>query len=130
MDKSPIILVIDDDLEFVKATRTILENKGYRIEAAYNKEDALEKVAKIKPDLILLDIMMEKFNDGFIICFKLKEDPELKNIPVLYISAITQKTGFKFNPEIDGEYFWADDYIKKPVKPSDLLERVEKLLER
>ena len=130
MDKPPKVLLIDDDLDFVKATRTILENKGYKIEAAYNKEEAMEKIEKVKPDLILMDIMMERMDDGFTICYKLKHDPDLKNIPVLAISAITQRTGFKISPKTDGEYFEADDYMEKPVKPADLLKRVEMLLER
>ena len=130
MDKPPKVLVIDDDPEFVKAMRTILENKGYKIEAAYNKEEAMEKIENVKPDLILLDIMMERLDDGFTICYKLKHDQDLKKIPVLAISAITQETGFKFSPETDGEYFEADDYVEKPVKPTDLLKRVEMLLER
>jgi CheY-like chemotaxis protein len=66
--------------------------------------------------------------DGFDICYKLKHDPEMKKIPVLVVSAITEKTGFRFSPTADGEYFEADGYMEKPVKPSDLLEQVEKLL--
>jgi len=88
----------------------------------------MEKIERLQPDLILLDIMMERLTDGFDICYKLKHDPEMKNIPVLAISAITEKTGFKFSPTTDGEYFEADDYMEKPVKPSEFLVRVEKLL--
>jgi CheY-like chemotaxis protein len=128
MDKQPNILVIDDDPNFIMATMPILENKGYKVEAAYDRAEAMEKIESLKPDLILLDIMMEKLTDGFDICYKLKHDPEMKKIPVLAVSAITEKTGFKFSPVRDGEYFEADDYIEKPVKPADLLKRVEKLL--
>ena len=71
---------------------------------------------------------MEKCSDGFTICYKLKHDPALRQIPILAISAITERTGFKFSPKTDGEYFQADDYVEKPIKPADLLERVEKLL--
>jgi len=53
----------------------------------------------------------------------------MKKIPVLAVSAITKQTGFKFSPTTDGEYFEADDYMEKPVKPADLLKRVEKLME-
>jgi len=128
MDKPSKILVVDDDPDFVKATTSILESKGYEVEAAYNMREAMEKIESVKPDLILLDIMMEKLTDGFDICYKLRHDPELKKIPVFAISAITERTGFKFSPKTDGEYFPADDYVEKPVKPDDLLKRVEKLL--
>jgi CheY-like chemotaxis protein len=124
----PTILVVDDDPNFVVVMKPVLESKGYKVDAAYNRQEAMEKLESFKPDLILLDIMMEKLTDGFDICYKLKHDPEMKNIPVLAVSAITEKTGFKFSPATDGEYFEADDYVTKPIKASDLLERVEKLL--
>lgn len=128
MNKPPNILVVDDDPGFVAVMKPVLESKGYKVEAAYNRQETMEKLERLKPDLILLDIMMEKLTDGFDICYKLKHDPEMKNIPVLAVSAITEKTGFKFSPATDGEYFEADDYVEKPVKPADLLERVERLL--
>ena len=130
MNKPIKILVIDDDPHYVKAIRTILAGGGYQVEASNCQAEAMRKVVKIKPDLILLDIMMEKLTDGFDICYKLKHDPELKKIPVLAVTAITKETGFKFSPKTDGEYFEADDYLEKPVKAEDLLERVEKLLTR
>jgi len=122
------ILFIDDDTSWVTATTPILESEGYRVEAAYDKKEAMEKIERFQPDLILLDIMMEKLTDGFDICYKLKHDPETKKIPVLVVSAISEKTGFKFSPTTDGEYFEADAYMEKPVKPSELLERVQRLL--
>jgi len=130
MEKIAKILIIDDDFNFVEATKAILENKSYKVVTAYDKNEGMEKINSEKPDLILLDIMMEKLDDGFTICYKLKHDPELKKIPVLAISAITDVTGLKFSSETDGEYFEADDYVEKPVKTDDLLERIEKLLKK
>lgn len=128
MNGSARILVVDDDPDFVKAVEMILKSKGYHVESACNKEDALKKIGAAAPNLILLDLMMEKLNDGFDICYKLKNDPQLRKIPILSISAITEKTGFRFSPETDGDYFPSDDYMEKPVKPEELLERVDKLL--
>ena len=128
MDKPAIILIVDDDRYFVEMMRAVLESKDYTTDAAHYKAEALEKIASLKPDLILLDVMMERLTDGFDICYQLKHDSELKKIPVLVVSAITEKTGFRFSPETDGEYFAADDYMEKPVKAPDLLERIEKLL--
>jgi CheY-like chemotaxis protein len=124
------ILLIDDDLGYVKSITAILESKEYIVDTAHDRKSAIEKIEKIKPDLILLDIMMDRLDDGFTLCYRLKHDSELKKIPILTISAITEKTGFKFSPATDGEYFEADDYMEKPVKTSDLLERIEKLLKR
>jgi len=128
MKNKATILIVDDDLDYVKSIRAILESKQYSVESAHDRESAMEKVKKVKPDLILLDIMMDRLDDGFTICYKLKHDSELKKIPILTISAISDKTGFKFSPATDGEYFEADNYMEKPIKPSDLLERIEKLL--
>jgi CheY-like chemotaxis protein len=128
MSTPPNILVVDDDPGFVVVIKPVLESKGYKVDAAYNRQVAMEKLKSFKPDLIVLDIMMERLTDGFDICYKLKHDPEMKSIPVLAVSAITEKTGFRFSPATDGEYFEADDYLTKPIKPGELLERVEKLL--
>ncbi len=122
------ILIVDDDPDYTSAIKTILFEKGYKVEIANNKNTALEKINRTKPDLILLDIMMEKLNDGFTICYELKHNPTLKHIPILAISAITEKTRLQFSPETSGEYFEADDYIEKPVHPADLLQRINKLL--
>ena len=130
MSNKARILIVDDDLDYVKLIRAILESKEYTVDTAYNRESAMEQIKKIKPDLIVLDIMMDRLDDGFTICYQLKHDSELREIPILTISAITEKTGFRFSPATDGEYFEADDYVEKPIKPSDLLERVEKLLKR
>ena len=128
MAESQKILLVDDDTDLVAATTSMLESEGYEVEAAYTKAEATEKIDRFEPDLILLDIMMEKLTDGFDLCYKLKHDPKMKKIPVLVVSAITEKTGFRFSPAADGEYFEADGYMEKPVKPSDLLQRVEELL--
>lgn len=130
MSQPAKILIVDDDSDFVDATRIILENKDYKVEAAYNRSDAMEKIKKIKPDLILLDIMMDRLDDGFTICYKLKHDSNLKNIPVFAISSITERTGFKFSPKTDGEFFEADDYAVKPIEADELLQRVEALLNK
>ena len=128
MSKPQKILIVDYDRDFVKAVSVILERKKYQVDVANSRYQAMEKITKNKPDLILLDIMMDRLDDGFTICYKLKHDSALKNIPVFAISSITEKTGFKFNPKTDGEYFEADDYAQKPIESEELLKRVEVLL--
>ena len=127
-NEPPEILVIDDDPNFVIIMRPVLESKGYKVTAACNREEAMKVLKKRKPDLILLDIMMEKMTDGFDICYKLKHNPEMKKIPVLAVSSITAETGLRFSPTTDGEYFEADDFMEKPVAPTALLARIDKLL--
>ena len=80
------------------------------------------------PNLIILDVMMDKHTDGFEFCYNLKHDEECRKIPVLMVTAVTEKTGFKFSPETDGEYLQADDYVAKPIPVAELLSRVNKLI--
>ena len=129
MKNEPVrILIIDDDRDYADAIRILLENNHFRINMAHTREEAMEKIRQFNPDLIILDIMMERMTDGFTICYQLKHNPELKKIPVMVVSAITEETGLKFSPETDGSYFQADDYAQKPVEPEELLQRIGKLL--
>jgi DNA-binding response OmpR family regulator len=68
--------------------------------------------------------------DGFNICSELKNDKTCSTIPILMVTAVTDKTGFKFSPETDGEYLQADDYVSKPIPVSDLVSRVKKLIDK
>ena len=122
------ILIIDDDIDFVNATKMILETKSYEILAAYDKDAGMKIIESERPDLIILDVMMKRLSDGFKLCYQLKHDPKYKNIPVIIVTAVTQETGLLFSPKTDGEYLEAEDLIHKPIKPDDLLDKVENLL--
>ena len=122
------VLVVDDDRDFVAAMESLLESNSYEVIAAYNKNEAMEMVESARPDLVVLDIMMEGLGDGVSICKKLKYDRELRHIPVLVVSSITQKTGFKVPTQTGVEDFAADDYLEKPFRSADLLGRIGELL--
>jgi len=124
------ILIIDDDIDFVNATKLILETKSYEILAAHDKDAGMKLIESERPDLIILDVMMTRMSDGFKLCYQLKHDPKYKNIPIIIVTAVTEKTGLRFSPKTDGEYLEAEDLIPKPIKPDDLLNRVENLLMR
>ena len=122
------ILIIDDDRDYGDALKIVLESHGYTVTHALNIRDGRAVVESTPPDLIILDVMMEKHTDGFNLCSDLKNDDACSMIPIIMVTAVTEKTGFKFSPETDGEYLQADDYISKPVPVSVLLSRVNKLL--
>jgi CheY-like chemotaxis protein len=123
------ILIIDDDVDFVESTRVVLEAKGYKVSSAGNRDEGFEKVKQIFPDLILMDVMMEKMSDGFDLSRKLKSEEKYKDIPILMLTAIGEKTGFGFS-DVAGDKLWlpVDDYAEKPVSPEKLIAKVEKLL--
>lgn len=134
MEKSKKILVIDDDPDFRDAITTILESAHYKVALASAPNEGKEKVFSEKPDLILLDIMMDSLFDGFSLCHEVKTSEEYKEFndtPIIFVSAVKEKTGsrFKFNTREQG-LVGPDDYIDKPVKAKDLLARIEKLLNK
>ena len=128
MSEEKRILIIDDDEDYGNALSIVLENSGYKVEQALNIKDGREAIDRVLPDLIILDVMMEKHTDGFELCSDLKNDEACRMIPVMMVTAVTEKTGFKFSPETDGEYLEADDYVSKPVPVTELLSRVNKLI--
>lgn len=128
------ILVIDDDPDFRDAVTPVLESALYDVVTASNQEEGKEKIFSDKPDLILLDIMMDSLFDGFSLCNSIKtsdEYKEFRDTPIIFISAVKEKTGsrFQFQGQDQG-LVGPDDYIDKPVKPADLLARIERLLKK
>jgi len=121
------ILLVDDDPDFVDATRTVLESVPYEVIVAYDGDDALAKVEEERPDLILLDIIMPTQN-GFHVCEKLKSDPELWHIPVIMLTSLSQRISDTAFSVHDGMMLEADDFIDKPVRPAELLARIARLL--
>lgn len=127
MERKPKILIIDDDPDFVEATKIVLESKDYQVSAAYNGKEGLEKVRKERPDLVILDIIMPH-QDGFVVCEEIKADPELTKIPVIILTSLSEKWGEVTLSVTQGLKLEAEDYIDKPVAPQELLKRVEKRL--
>lgn len=130
------ILIVDDDLDFVKTTKMILLSDGYEVVVANDGKQGLEKIKEIKPDLIMLDIMMESIFEGFSLMGTLRTSPdfaEFTGIPVLMVSSVRADTGsrFSFSDEEDmGDIPQPDDYMDKPLKPKELLEKVAAIIQR
>lgn len=118
------ILVVDDEKHLVKIISFNLKRKGYDIEQAFNGEEALEKIRNVKVDLIILDVMMPKIT-GLEVCETIKNDPDLKNIPVIMLTAKGQESD-----KNQGSRYGADEYMIKPFSPRLLLETVAKYLEK
>ena len=128
MSEKKKILIIDDDKDYGEALKIVLESNGFKVLNVLNVQDGRKAIEKDRPALIILDVMMDKHTDGFDLCYSLKHDEKYKNIPILMVTAVTGKTGFKFSPETDGEYLQADDYVAKPIPSAELLLRVKKLI--
>jgi CheY-like chemotaxis protein len=129
MEKKAKILLVDDDVDFVEATKTILESKPYEVIVAYEGEEGLRKAREENPDLILLDIIMP-VKDGFTAAEQLKKDPQLSKIPTLMLTAFAAKRGETTIPVSRGFTLETEDYIDKPISPEELLARVGKYLKK
>jgi len=127
LNKEAKILIIDDDPIYVKATQAVLESKKYQVSSASNGEEGCRKAKEIKPDLIILDIIMP-MQDGFSACEQLKKDPELSDIPILIMTSFSEKGKETNIPTSAGFGLEAEDYADKPISPDELLKRVERLL--
>ncbi len=123
MAKKAKILLIDDDTDFVEATKTVLE-KSYDVAVAYQGDEGLQKARKEKPDLILLDIIMP-VKDGFTAAEQIKKDPQLSQIPVVMLTSYSQKGAGTSIPLSRGYGLETEDYVEKPVTPAELLAKVK-----
>ena len=128
MNEKKRILIVDDDPDFAAAIAKILTTAQYEVEKAGSLQEGMKAIEEGKPDLILLDVMMEKYDDGFNLCYDLKHDKRYKHIPVIMITAVTEVTGLKFSPDTDGEYLQAEGYLRKPINAEVLLEKVASLV--
>ena len=128
MTEQARILLIDDDWDFVEATRMLLESR-YKVAVAYKGDEGLKKARKEKPDLIILDIIMPT-KDGFTVCEELKKDTQLKKIPVMLLTSFSQRMAETTTSVAQALTTEAEDYVDKPVSPEELFHRVEKLLRK
>ena len=116
------ILVVDDDAELVELLCFNLKKAGYAIGTALNGVDALKKARSIRPDLILLDLMLPEL-DGFAVCEILRRDAATASIPIIMLTALSTELG-----RLAGLDSGANDYVPKPFSPRLLIGRVQKLL--
>jgi len=125
------ILIIDDDPDIVEAMRVVLESKNYQVAIAKNGEEGLKKVKSEKPNLVILDVMMETADKGFEVAREIRKNKLYKNIPILVLTAIHEKMGLDFKGE-SGDETWlpVDDYVEKPIKAEELILKVRALLEK
>ena len=129
MKKAARILLVDDDEDFVEATKIVLEENNFKVTTALSAKECLHKLNQERPDLIILDIMMPQ-KSGFEVCRELKTSLEYNKIPVLMLTALKKelsRTAYSVSEGLDLE---AEDYLDKPVKPEELISRIKSLLRK
>ena len=123
------ILVADDDKDIRDSLQNILESRQYTVVTAADRTESMEKIKAEKPDLVILDVMMSTWQDGFEIARELRKEPQFKNMRILMLTGVKDKTGIDFKATA-GDPTWCpvDGFLDKPVEPDTLLAEVEKLL--
>ena len=119
--KKKSVLIIEDEENIANAQKMILEDE-FNVSVAYDGETGLEKMKKLRPDLIVLDLMLPN-RGGYDVCFSMRQDPNLKDTKVLMVTALNQPID-----KDKGVMVGTDEYLTKPFEPEQLLSAVRKLL--
>lgn len=117
------IAIIDDDPDILDASSLILQSKGYEVITAANPDDGYKIIKEQKPDLIILDVMMNEPDDGFFLAQKLRR--EKLETPIIMYTSVSKTLGLEFAA---GEMIPVDEFVEKPISPETLIDKVEKLL--
>lgn len=125
--ESKRILVVDDDEDLVEALRTILESAGYTVDSAGNSKDAWERIRQARPDLMMLDVMMDSVGEGLQLALELRGDERLKGVPIIMLTAVNQAFPLHIGPETEEGYLPVDKFVEKPVEPAELLKMISEL---
>jgi DNA-binding response OmpR family regulator len=118
------ILIVDDDPDVVEAVKMVLSKANHTVEWASNRADGMAAIQTAKPDLLILDIMMELPDDGITMAQELRKNGFDR--PVLIMTSIAKVTGMRFGK--DDEVIPANDFVEKPIMPSVLIEKVNSML--
>ena len=122
------ILVVDDDPDFVEATRIVLKREGHTIVSAAGGGEALDKIAEDTPDLIILDVIMDSVLEGLSVSRELSQHSDYRDIPIVMITSIPDTDYAELFPT--DEYVHLDTFLTKPVAPDRLVKEVNRLLKR
>ena len=120
----PRILIVDDDPDIVEAGTLVLEREGFEVDGAANRAEGLAKLIATKPDLLILDVMMEEPDDGLRMAREIRKGGH--TFPIIMLTSVNAAMGL--NIDKDEEMVPVDEFQPKPVEPQTLIAKVQKLL--
>jgi twitching motility two-component system response regulator PilH len=124
--KSKKVLLVDDDRDFLEMHTAVLEHRGYKVITAQNSNECMARLDEAKPDIVILDVMMEQFDSGFKASEKIKQ--KYKNLPVMLLTSIGAQTNLDFSSSEEVlKVSGADALLDKPVSPKVLIDEIERL---
>ena len=123
------ILIIDDDVDIVVAEKALLENSGYEVISAFDGEEGYRKIRELRPDLVILDVIMASPTEGFELTRQLKKDEELASIPIVMITSV-RRDDQSSRSLVEEVLPHIEAYIEKPIRPEQILSTLERVLSR
>ena len=122
------ILIVDDDIDYLSQLEMQVRGLGYDVITAESQKEGEKVVSGTRPDLAIVDLMMENKDSGFILCYKMKK--QYPDLPVIIASAVTAETGLNFNVETENDRKWikADKFLEKGLRTDQLEREINKLL--
>ncbi len=127
MDKQPYIIITDDDPDILDNLLTILGTQPYRLATARDGKQCLALIKQERPDLLILDLLMPRM-DGWGVIRELRSDPQYAGLPIMVLTTVIEDASRRRYELEVGMAMDVQDYLQKPAKPAELLQRVEKLL--
>jgi len=122
------IVIVDDNTDYLFTMKTFLSRNGFEVETASNGEIGIELIKKEHPNLIILDVMMETTFSGFEVCRQIRNNPDLKNTPVIGVTGMEDELGLEYEKYDDEDYFSPNAFFDKPVDKDILLEKINDLI--
>ncbi len=121
------VLLVDDDPDFIEANSIILEASGFEVLSAASGAEGLKKVEEEKPDVVVLDVMMENTDEGFAVARNIRRKLH-SDVPIVMLTSVAQATGYTFKPEEHPDFFPVDMFLEKPVPPTTLVRKIREAL--
>lgn len=129
MKDQPYILIVDDDPDILEGILMILETQPYRLATARDGKECMAKINEEVPDVLILDLLMPRM-DGWGVIREMRSNPRFARVPIMILSTVIEDASHRRYELETGMAMDIQGYVQKPAKPSDLLQRIEKILEK
>ena len=125
-----LVMVVDDDLDFLEICRHVLQAGGYRVACVAEPDEALKQMAVETPALVISDLMMKTLDAGFLFVKQLRDDARFRALPVIIMTGVAGRRGYDFQPRTaeDLAAMRVDAFLTKPITPDKLLAKVRELV--
>ncbi|OGV62536.1 MAG: hypothetical protein A2498_15605 [Lentisphaerae bacterium RIFOXYC12_FULL_60_16] len=128
MSEHRIVLIVDDDEAFAQSNRDLLEAYGYEVHVAHGGSEGLAMAKRIRPDVMILDVMMASDTEGFEVARKIPESPELSRMGVLLVTGVVKALHLPGVLKADDTWLPVDRILDKPIPPARLMAEIERVL--